>query len=402
MNTFCGHLKGGSQFFDMEFEGILDGKQGRCSVKGGIYHKNKNMVGGVFMPDQISIREAYYLTEAARDAGSGLLNKKAASEYTIEKLAEAAGRTAWVIVMDIDDFKNINDTFGHLFGDQVIRKVAETLQDTVGQRGIVGRFGGDEFFVFLEKVGSREDLKTLLKTIAKQLLVAFDPKFRLTTSIGVSQYPVDGTNFEELFGKADKALYIAKEKGKNRHIIYEEKLHGEYTTDSMKTQTVAYAMSREKRRDKLIELMSTLYLKGVRYVTEDPQVQKSIRDLFDLDGLTIYADYGRELVCRNGSYVCGMKDTEHILEDEEYIKLFENQGVFVITTKEKLKAVHEEAYRIATEQEIGSMIQCLAKKDGRPYALVSFDVFNRNRKWADNDIELLGLIGTCLGRMLAL
>ncbi len=402
MNAFSSHLKNESRFFEMEFTGEEDGQYGTCGVRGGLYSQDKNVVAGIFSPNRINIKEAYYLTEAAKDAGTGLLNKKAATEYAIEKLAEAGDRTMWVIVMDIDDFKNVNDTYGHLFGDEVIRAVADTLRGTVSQRGIVGRFGGDEFFVLLEKVGNREDLKTLLKTIVKQLAVAFDPKFKLTTSIGVSQYPTDGSSFEELFGKADKALYIAKEKGKNRHIIYEEDLHGAYTTDSMKTQSMAYAMSVEQRRDKLIELMSSLYLQGVRYVTEQPEVQKNLRDLFDLDGLTIYTDGGGKTICRSGNYMRDPADMRELLQEESYRKLFSEQGIFVVSTLKMLKAADEQAFQMATEQEIGASVQCMSCRDEKPCILVSFDVFNRNRKWSNSDIELLGLIGTCIGRMLML
>ena len=145
------------------------------------------------------------------------------------------------MIIDVDEFKHINDTYGHIFGDQVIRGVAEIMQELVGQRGVIGRFGGDEYVILLEKVETREQLKTLLKTIAKELRLAFDPKIHVTASIGVSEYPVDGTEYEYLMRKADKALYLAKEKGKNRHIIYEERLHGKLETDDMQNMAMAYA-----------------------------------------------------------------------------------------------------------------------------------------------------------------
>ena len=84
--------------------------------------------------------------------------------------------TRWLVIIDIDDFKHINDTYGHIFGDQVIRRVAEIMQVLVGQRGVIGRFGGDEYVILLEKVETREQLKTLLKTIAKNFALAFDQK----------------------------------------------------------------------------------------------------------------------------------------------------------------------------------------------------------------------------------
>ena len=143
------------------------------------------------------------------------------------------------MIIDIDDFKHINDTYGHIFGDQVIRRVAEIMQVLVGQRGVIGRFGGDEYVILLEKVETREQLKTLLKTIAKEFALAFDPKTHVTASIGVSEYPVDGSEYEELMRKADKALYLAKEKGKNRHIIYEERLHSKLESDDMQNMAMA-------------------------------------------------------------------------------------------------------------------------------------------------------------------
>jgi diguanylate cyclase (GGDEF)-like protein len=316
----------------------------------------------------------------------------------------------WLFIMDIDDFKNINDSFGHLFGDEVIKKVAETIKLNIGHRGIVGRFGGDEFFAFLDGVETRDSLKTLLKSIVKELFTAFDPKCRITTSIGVSQYPKDGDNFEVLFGKADKALYIAKEKGKNRHIIYDPAIHGAYGEDSVKTQSVAFVVSHEKRRKNIINLMNNLHVNGVKYVTENPDIQENIRNMFDLDGLTIYTDYGRTVLCRNGNYVCEPSNREELFKDKNYRECFKNDDIFIISVLNKTKAISEKVYRDASHQEIGASIRCVARKDDTnetgsqsddiPYVMVDFDVFNCNRKWSDNDIEMLSLLGCCIGKML--
>ena len=113
--------------------------------------KKRDMVAGIITPDRNREQEAYYLTPAARDAGTGLLNKRAWTEYTIEQLNRKDGQVRWLVIIDIDDFKHINDTYGHIFGDQVIRRVAEIMQELVGQRGVIGRFGGDEYVILLEK-----------------------------------------------------------------------------------------------------------------------------------------------------------------------------------------------------------------------------------------------------------
>lgn len=400
INTFVDYLKEGCSSFEMELTLELQGNEIHFGVRGGVYYKNKNMVAGIMTPGSEMVRTAYYLTPAAKDAGTGLFNKKAATEYAIEKMHETPDKLMWLVIMDIDDFKSINDSFGHLFGDQVIKKVADTIQLNVGHRGIVGRFGGDEFLVFLDGVETREALKTLLKTIVKELLTAFDPKCKITISVGACQYPKDGESFEMLFGKADKALYIAKEKGKNRHIIYDESLHGEYIKDSVKAQSVAFIVSREKRRDSLINLASSMHAKGAKYVVEDPEVQKSLRNLFDLDGLTIYGDYGNKVLCRNGNYMCEPSNRAELFKDKDYADFFEKEDILAASGISRLKAVSDTVYLDATRQEIGACIRCVARKEGKPFVMIDFDVFNSNRKWSDQDIEMLGLIGCCLGRML--
>ncbi|MBO4982323.1 MAG: GGDEF domain-containing protein [Lachnospiraceae bacterium] len=397
LNAFVAHLKNRSHFFEMNFTCTNEDGTFLCGAQGGTFSGDPDMVSGIFNPEQAVSNEVYYLTTAARDAGTGLLNKKAATEYAIDRLKLAGETPCWIIIMDIDDFKNINDSFGHLFGDQVIRFAADTLQAVVGTRGVVGRFGGDEFFVMLDQINTREDLKTLIKTVVKKIAYEYDPKLRITASIGVSQYPTDGTDFGELFGKADKALYIAKEKGKNRHIIYEEDKHGAYTNDSIQNQAVAYAVSKEKRRKALVEMVRNIYTLGAGYVTEHPEVQKDIRDMFDLDGFTVYGDYGRTVLCRSGNYACEAPDTGGELTEESYLALFGKEDVLVQTSTTKFKTQHPGTYQSTKKQEVGATLRCIARKEGVPFAMIHFDVFNRNRKWSDVDIEMLSVIGCSLG-----
>lgn len=400
MKTFVAYMKGKRASFDMEFPIVENGETSFCRIRGGSIFRNEYMVAGVFQTHHHSMHEAYYLTPAARDAGTGVFNKKAGMEYAMEKLQMQDGKPRWLLMLDIDDFKNVNDTFGHMFGDEVIRHVASTLQNHVGYRGIVSRFGGDEFFVFLEKVNTREELKLAIKAIVKELAIAFDPKLRITVSVGAAQYPKEGTTYEELIAKADKAVYIAKEKGKDRHIIYEEALHGKIEKDNMRLRAASYSLSREKRREALIELMGNLYSRGIQYLTENSKAQKLVREMFDLDGMTIYTDGGETVVCRSGHYALPPVTGEALYLDDKYVELFGNNNVLVESSMLKLKAVHLKAYELAMKQEIGATVQCIARKGDKVHALVSFDTFNCNRKWSDIDIEMLSILGGCIGRLL--
>ena len=399
LRTFCAHLRNGDDFFEMEFVSEQEDK-GIWKVKGSRIPKNRNMVAGIITPDRNREQEAYYLTPAARDAGTGLLNKRAWTEYTIEQLNRKDGQVRWLVIIDIDDFKHINDTYGHIFGDQVIRRVAEIMQELVGQRGVIGRFGGDEYVILLEKVETREQLKTLLKTIAKELALAFDPKTHVTASIGVSEYPVDGNEYEELMRKADKALYLAKEKGKNRHIIYEERLHGKLESDDMQNMAMAYAVSKEKKREVITEMITELCASGVDSIVKKEERLQQIRSLFDLDGITIYSEAGAHLVCRNGNYMVEVPDGRGLFEDEKYLALFGDDDNLIESNTSRLRFQDPKAFAIMQKQEVGASLQCLSRKEGVPNVIVNYDVFNRNRKWSDEDITLLTILGHCIGNML--
>ena len=387
LRVFCAHLRNGEDSFEMKFNG-QDEDERMWTVRASRIPKNRNMLAGIIDSDKNREQEAYYLTPAARDAGTGLLNKRAWTEYTIEQLNRKDGRVRWLVIIDVDEFKHINDTYGHIFGDKVIRGVAEIMQELVGQRGVIGRFGGDEYVILLEKVETREQLKTLLKTIAKELRLAFDPKIHVTASIGVSEYPVDGTEYEYLMRKADKALYLAKEKGKNRHIIYEERLHGKLETDDMQNMAMAYAVSKEKKREAITDMITKLCVSGVNAIVKNEERLQQIRSLFDLDGITIFSDRGSNLVCRNGNYVVEAPDGRPGFEDEGYLALFGDDGIFVESNMIKLRSQNPAAYAVTQEQEVGAALQCLSRKEGIPYTMVNFEVFNRNRKWSDEDVTL--------------
>ncbi len=404
MNQFSRYLKGRNTSFEMKWKssGSMEGSEGNYLLRGGISIYNPDIVTGVISSEGKSDDMAYYLTAAGKDSFTGLLNKKAATEYSVEKIADSPTDIMWMVIIDIDDFKSINDNFGHAFGDTVIRMVADTLQKHIGKHGIIGRFGGDEFYALMHDVPGREELKLILKVISKDLMYAFDDKIKLTISVGVSQYPKDGTRFDILFGKADKSLYIAKEKGKNRHIIYDEKLHGEYSEDSIKYQAVSYMVSREKRRGMLVRCISDIQEHGIERFLGNPNLQQGLLDLFDLDGITIYGDYGRRVILRFGGYSRKPEDRSVIAADGTYPEQYEHETVLTISNINKLKSISEKAYESAIEQEIGASVRCVVKNSDKPFVFVDFDVFNTNRKWSDADVDILTILGCTLGELLKL
>ncbi len=128
-----------------------------------------------------------------------------------------------VLFMDLDGFKNVNDSLGHHAGDELLCMVAERLQNTVRKEDTVARLGGDEFVVIMADVGSRDDIDLLAKKLMAQIEKSFQVRQQtvfIGTSIGISLFPENGDSTEELLTHADAAMYRAKEMGRRNFQYY--------------------------------------------------------------------------------------------------------------------------------------------------------------------------------------
>lgn len=162
---------------------------------------------------------------AYHDSLTGLKNRAAYEEFLREKRDEAA--TLAYLILDLDNFKLINDTFGHDVGDEKLKTTAEVLNQFEKDGDEIFRLGGDEFVIIIPNTTVEETEKRTRQLIEK-MNEAFSKQphqkyIPLSVSIGIAFAPMHGKNFDELYKKADEALYVSKEKGKNQYWIYEEK-----------------------------------------------------------------------------------------------------------------------------------------------------------------------------------
>jgi len=157
---------------------------------------------------------------ASEDPLTGLLNRRS-FQMMLEKELERCsryGRTVSVVMMDIDDFKRVNDTRRHQAGDEVLRKLGALLTDAVRSIDIPGRYGGEEFILALPETGLEEAVKIAerIRAAAEKMPVDWEERpIRFTLSLGVAAIPPE-RNAEECIARADTCLYEAKERGKNR------------------------------------------------------------------------------------------------------------------------------------------------------------------------------------------
>jgi len=157
-----------------------------------------------------------------RDSLSGLFNRRYIFEILhkrVKALSKRNGNLS-VILLDIDDFKRINDQYGHSFGDKVIQTISKICQSTLRDEDVIGRIGGEEFLCVLPRIDSENCLRIaqrMSKNIAKRPFTNENGNsFFVTVSIGISVASTENTSADELFLQADKALYNSKHSGKNQ------------------------------------------------------------------------------------------------------------------------------------------------------------------------------------------
>jgi diguanylate cyclase (GGDEF)-like protein len=169
----------------------------------------------LFIKTNIDILTKAYTRDKVMDIAEDLI-----SEYNNINIEFA------LLMIDIDKFKNVNDTYGHQFGDEVLKKIVEISKKNVRDTDIVGRYGGEEFLILLQGVDSHNALNVAEK-IRKSIEEYVFPKNNnsVTISIGISHFPTNGYLLDDLIFKADQALYFAKEvKGRNSVVNWNEEI----------------------------------------------------------------------------------------------------------------------------------------------------------------------------------
>ncbi len=161
---------------------------------------------------------------AFHDSLTGLKNRTALDELFKKKTNKTRRNNALVLI-DLDNFKLVNDYLGHGLGDQLIKNTARVIRQIARQGDVAIRWGGGEFVLFLPSISKEEAERTAKKIIhaLKEMTsnVALFEEVQVTASIGIALSPDDGIDQETLLKKADLALYASKEKGKNQYQFYE-------------------------------------------------------------------------------------------------------------------------------------------------------------------------------------
>ena len=194
------------------------------------------LIGMVFAVQLTKPVELYFSlldVKAHNDQLTGILNKLSFEELTRNRLeTEIHTIPHAVILLDVDNFKGVNDTLGHAYGDEVLARIGSTLRAVFSTEDYLGRIGGDEFCVMVntdppEGMHYEDFIRAKCESLCEAFHAYYtgdDGKYKISVSIGCALYARDGESFEELYQSADKALYASKHRGKDTYTIAGEEV----------------------------------------------------------------------------------------------------------------------------------------------------------------------------------
>jgi len=218
----------GTALIEAEFR-ILDDKKeyAWCHIKGKtIYDEKMKPIKVIGKLVNINLyKKDYEILEykAKRDPLTGVFNRNVTRELIENHIHRYKDQQHTFMIIDIDNFKNINDKYGHLVGDKVLSYVINQVKIIFSNGEIIGRIGGDEFIVFVGDTADKETIILKAEILHRTLQTIYrdgENVISLSGSIGISTYPKDGQTYEELLERADKAMYEVKEHGKDGFRMY--------------------------------------------------------------------------------------------------------------------------------------------------------------------------------------
>lgn len=364
---------------------------------------NKIIVGRVVSDESVGHASTAMeiMNELQYDSLTGVYNKKTITEYAKKRIAEEKEKRIVIAILDVDNFKSVNDTFGHLYGDKVLARVGGRLKEIVGEDGVIGRIGGDEFMIVFNGLDDDQVLRGMLRAIRTQIKWEFAEDFEnlsITCSIGASIFPVNGRDYEDLFKKADCCLYIAKEKGRDRYVFFRDEMHrASYEAMLNKNQLNAMKNPREIRELKNVASFMENAMTDSRKAILD--AMRHIKDTFGIDNINIYYGEGMKKVYSFGSDIPEAKDAMYVFSEEFQKLMGENERFLQIGFADTFSDITPDFCGRMKAERIASTIQCYIGDKRNIKGLVTFNKCREASQWANYEIDCARIFAAVLSSM---
>ena len=338
--------------------------------------------------------ERKYREQAQRDSMTKLYNRVSGREI-VESYLDRKNpyESCGMLVMDVDYFKGVNDSYGHLFGDKVLIKISQLLMDHFDKKAVVSRVGGDEFVVFFYDIdnnqlvsrigGFFDDIKTL--TFAENDYIP-------TCSIGVCFVPKNASNcsYDQIFQNADWALYQAKKRGRNRYVFCDN-MH-RYNEEIMEAGQKEAAKQQLDARYFQNDILATAFEVFEKHRYFDDAIKQLLQIIgirFQLDRISVV-----DIDIRNNIASCsyqwranGVKaalEKPQCYKREDFQKFFSKYNAFnaLVINDENVNEYSVEGQRLVMQNNTRTVLHIARYDEGRYAGTVAFVTCNKNRLWS--------------------
>lgn len=322
----------------------------------------------------------------AFDSLTGVLNREILFSF-VEYLIKQGSQFLFAII-DIDYFKSINDTYGHLVGDRVLKLFAQNLFDIAGDRAYIGRYGGDEFMLVINDISEYDDVWKIAHDLNVKMRkeAKFPVKETITFTCGIARHPKDAVTFEELFEKADKALYRGKIKGRNCFIIYLPEKHAKIDLNKSRYVDKAFVEINE-------QIYNTVFDKSYDTNKAIEESMKYTMSCMEVEHICIE---GKENMLY--SYVhklSPVKEFKHI-PIASLNQVAGSHGLLYAAQRSVVKPLSENLFYNLVEQNISSLIIARIQAFGKFYGYIRCEMTSIVRNWQLQDIDVLTNLARCI------
>jgi hypothetical protein len=213
--------------------------------------------------------------------------------------------------------------------------------------------------------------------------------------MGISTYPKDSTDYDELFMQADKALYIAQQKGQNRYVIYDIEKHGKVERDI--ENKIAYLSGNKDSNDKLTFAANLSESLVYGRIPDISVLLEQIRSTFEIDDICVFAGNDMSLIlsCGNAS----SRNAAYLLENS-YTERFSGDSIFAIDNVNELEGRDDNAFEQLTSENVGGAVQYLMTDESMIKGVISFCYIGRFKKWAVSDMNYFAILGRVITSIL--
>ncbi len=349
------------------------------------------------------------LDRAEQDPLTKLLNKNTGRKQAEEYLSSFSnGARCALLIIDLDNFKQVNDRFGHMFGDSVLVQAAREIKQLFRSQDIICRIGGDEYMILMRGISDRELIRNRCIRLSAALGNIFENQLKdlkIGCSIGIALAPEHGNSYIELFQRADQALYQVKKQGKNSFAFYDAQ-NSAYLS-APKTNTAINEHIDSDDQPGLANQNIVYYAFERLYASAN--LETGIHDILDLIGrqmnvsrVYIFENSPDDKFCSNTFEWCNhginpeiqnLQNISYEFDIPGYINLFNEQGIFYCPD---ITVLPQEAYDIVEVQGIQSMLQCAIMDNGQFKGYVGFDECTNQRYWTQEQIDTLSFLSKVL------